>query len=100
MDGRCLSAVLPRSRRRVARGRSCRAGSGEDRTSVEDAADIETDGRAGGTLAAAARRRGSPVVVLLQGDQEARGRDSRAGPTMMTKISRAICRLSAQSQTV
>src|ERR1700689_3017374 len=79
MDRRCLSAVLPRPWRRLARGRSRRAGSRQDRAWTEDAADREGDGAISRALAPAARRRGAFVVELLPGAEKARRRDRSNG---------------------
>src|SRR5882672_8547454 len=65
----------------MAGGRSRRAGSSKDRFGTENAADRETDGAAGGTMAPAARRRGASVVELLSRAEKARGRDRSTGKT-------------------
>src|SRR5216684_1764727 len=61
----------------MARGRSRRAGSREDRIGSQDAADGKTDGAAGRAVAPDARRRRASVVDLLPGAEKARGRDRR-----------------------
>src|SRR6202521_1469799 len=62
----------------MARGRSRRTGSGEDRSGPQDAADGKTDGAAGRAVAPDARRRGASMVDLLQGAEKARRRDRRS----------------------
>src|SRR5271169_3279398 len=79
MDRRRLSAVLPWPWRCLARWRSRRAGSGQDRIEPDNAADREGNGAAGGTMAADARRRRASVVELLPRVEETRRRNRRAG---------------------
>ena len=63
----------------MAGGRPCGAGSHQDRTRIEQTPDREGNGAAGGAMAAGARRGRTPVVGLLQGDEETRGRHCRTG---------------------
>ena len=80
---------------RLAGRRSCRAGSGKNRTWTEDAPDIKTDGCIGGAVAADAWGRGASVVVVLQGDEEARRRDRRTDPPAVITLRQAHPALSA-----
>src|SRR5205823_7756574 len=99
VDRRYLSAVLSGPRRCLAGRRSRGTGGGKNRAWAQDAAERETDGAAGGAVAADAWRRRASVVVLLQGAQETRRRDRRTSAASVTTFGWPYP-LSAPSQTV
>src|SRR5580692_1272696 len=75
MDRGRVPLVLPRTWRCLAGRRPRCTGGGENRTWAEDAPQRKGDGAARRAVASDARRGGTSLVVLLPGDQEARGRD-------------------------